>query len=43
MSRLSVAIQRVEAEVVDDEQVDGEELAQLRLVGVIEPGVLELP
>jgi hypothetical protein len=34
-------VERVEAEVVDDEEVDGEELAQRLLVGVIEPRVLE--
>ena len=34
-------VERVEPEVVDEEEVDGEELAQRLLVGVIEARVLE--
>lgn len=34
-------IHAIEREVIDDQDVDGEELAQLGFVGVIEPGVLE--
>lgn len=34
-------IQRIEAEVVDDKHVDGEQLAQLGLVRVIETSMLE--
>jgi hypothetical protein len=34
-------VHRVEAEVVDDEHVVREQLAELGLVGMIEPGVLE--
>ena len=33
-------VHRVECEVVDDEQVDGDELAQLGLVAVVEARVL---
>ena len=35
-------VHRVEREVVDDEEVRGEQLAQLCLVGVVEQRVLEL-
>ena len=34
-------IHGIEGEVVDDEQVDADEFAQLGLVGVVEPGVLQ--
>src|SRR5262245_21998546 len=34
-------VQRVEAEIVDDEEADADESAQLRIVRVVEPRVLE--
>jgi hypothetical protein len=36
-----VRVHRVEEEIVDDEQVDSDELAQFGLVGVVEARVLE--
>ena len=36
-----LGVHGVEAEVIDDEQVDGDELAELGLIGVVQAGVLE--
>ena len=36
-----VGIHRIEAKIVNEEQVDGDELAEFGLVGLIEAGVLE--
>lgn len=41
MSRLSTGIHGIEPEVVEDEQIDAQERAQLGLIAVVEPRMLE--